>query len=83
MPNDNQKKIDELRKDLEDLIAEVYRNNFTSSKDENKYIRFKTRVRVPTYASSPATCEVGELYVNTGNGKLYVCSAANTWSAQT
>jgi hypothetical protein len=29
-------------------------------------------------ASNPATCEVGQL--NSSGGKLYICSAANTWT---
>ena len=37
----------------------------------------------PKYSTAPTTCEVGEAYLNTGNGKLYVCSSANTWTAQT
>ena len=75
--------IQKLRKDLDDLIAEVYRNNFSSSQDFTKYSRFKSRIKFPIYATAPTTCEVGEAYVNTGNGKLYICSSANTWSAQT
>lgn len=75
--------IQKLRKDLDDLIAEVYRNNFSSSQDFTKYSRFNSRIKFPTYATAPTTCEVGEAYVNTGDGKLYICSSANTWSAQT
>lgn len=72
--------IEKLRRDLEDLTAEVYRNNFSTSQDFTKYSRFKTRLKVPTLASAPATCEIGEVYVNSGTGKLYVCSAVNTWT---
>lgn len=75
--------IQKLRKDLDDLIAEVYRNNFSSSQDFTKFSRFKTRFMFPKYSTAPTTCEVGEAYVNTGDGKLYICSSANTWSAQT
>lgn len=83
MPNDTQKQIDDLKKQIQNLQEEYYRNNFTGSQDFNKYSRFNTRIKFPTLASSPTTCEIGEAYVNTGNGKLYVCSAANTWTAQT
>lgn len=75
--------MQQLRKDLEALTAEFYRNNFSSSQDFTKYSRFKTRFMFPKYSTAPTTCEVGEAYVNTGNGKLYVCSSANTWTAQT
>lgn len=83
MPNDYQTQIDKLKKDLQDLIDEVYRNNFSASQDFVKYSRFNTRLKVPTYATAPATCEVGELYSNTTTNKLYHCSAVNTWTAQT
>jgi hypothetical protein len=66
--------------ELRNLIDEVYTNNFTSSQDFNKHSRFNSRIKVPTYGTAPAVCEVGELYVNSGTGKAYVCSSANTWS---
>jgi len=80
MPNDIQNQINQLKQGLEALNAEVYANNFTASQDFNKYSRFNTRVKVPTLAATPSTCEIGELCVVSGTGKLYVCSAANTWS---
>lgn len=80
MQNDLQAQVDKLRRDLEDLTNEVYANNFSASQDFNKYSRFNTRLRVPIYASAPATAEIGELYANSTNGKLYVCTAADTWS---
>lgn len=72
------KKIEKLQKDFNDLNNEVYSNNFSSSQDFNKYSRFNTRLKVPHYASDPATCEVGEI-IEVG-GKLKVCSATNTWT---
>lgn len=83
MPNNTQQQLDDLKQKLESLTAEYYSNNFSSVQDFKKYSRFNTRIKFPTYASAPTTCEVGEAYVNTGNGKLYICSAANTWTAQT
>jgi len=80
MPNDTQKEIEQLKKDIQALYDEFYRNNFSSSQDFQKYSRFNTRLKVPTLGTAPTTCEIGELYVNSGNGKLYVCSAANTWT---
>lgn len=69
-----------LKQQVEALASEFHLNNFVGSQDVNKYVRYNDRVRVPIYSSSPTTCEVGELYSNTSNGKLYVCSAANTWT---
>jgi len=80
MPNTE---IITLQKELDALKAEFYRNNFSSSQDFTKFSRFKTRFMFPTYAVAPTICAVGEAYVNTANGKLYVCSSANTWTAQT
>jgi hypothetical protein len=37
-----------------------------------------SRLQVPVYAANPATCTVGEICVS--GGKLYVCSATNTWT---
>lgn len=82
MPNNNDK-IDRLEKELRELKDTFYSNNFSSSQDFIKYSRFKNRLRLPVYASAPSKCELGEVYVNSSNGKLYVCSSANTWSAQT
>lgn len=77
--NDNlQEQINRLRQDLSDLTNEVYQNNFTGSQDFNKYSRFNSRIKLPTLSATPATCEVGELCVV--SGKVYVCSAANTWT---
>jgi hypothetical protein len=78
MPNDSQKRIAQLEKDLRDLTDEVYRNNFSSSQDFQKKSRFNTGLRVPTLSATPATCEVGE--VCCVSGKLRVCSALNTWT---
>jgi len=80
MPNDSQKRIDQLEKDLQALSDEYYRGNFSSSQDFQKYSRFNTRLKVPTLGTAPTTCEIGEVYVNSASGKLYVCSASNTWS---
>ncbi len=73
-----QQQMDKLRQDLNDLISEVYTNNFSSSQDFNKFSRFNTQLKVPNLASLPTTCEVGE--VCCVSGKLRVCSAANTWT---
>ena len=68
----------QIRKDLDALIQEFYKNNFSSSQDFNKYSNFTSRLKVPHYSSLPSVCEVGEIAES--SGKLYVCSAANTWT---
>lgn len=73
-----QKEIERLRKDLNDLIDEFYRNNFSAQQDFNKYSNFTTRLKIPHYATAPTTAEIGEL-IEVG-GKLYICSSANTFS---
>ena len=70
--------VEQLKKDLNDLIQEVYRNNFTSHTDFNKYCNFTSRIKVPVVTSLPTNCEIGELIVY--GGKLYVASALNTWT---
>lgn len=77
---DNNIQLQMLRQEVEALKAELYKGNFSGSQDFNKDVRFNTAMSVPIYSSSPAKCRVGQLYVNDGTGKLYVCSAANTWT---
>lgn len=77
---DNQSQLNMLRQELESLKAEFYKNNFMGGQDFNKFVRLNDRVKLPTLTSAPATCEIGEVYVNGTTGKAYVCSAANTWS---
>ena len=73
-----QSEVELLRRDINALGAEFYRNNFTGRQDFNKYSDFTTRLKVPHYASLPSTCETGEIGEN--SGKLYICSATNTWT---
>lgn len=67
-----------LRQELTALQSEVYRNNFSSSQDFNKFIRCNTRLKIPHYDSVPPVGEVGELIEV--NGTLLICSSANTFS---
>ena len=76
---DNQTQLQMLRQEIESLKAELYKGNFSGSQDLNKKVRMNTALRLPVYGTAPAKCEQGEVYVNT-SGKLYVCSAANTWA---
>lgn len=78
-PKESFIELDKIKSDLEKLQNAFYKNNFSTSQDFPKYSRFNSRIKVPTYATAPTTCEIGELYVNSGTGKLYVCSSANTW----
>jgi hypothetical protein len=80
--NDNlEERVQKAITDLEALTQEFYTNNFSDSQDFNKFSRFNTRLKVPVVAALPSTCEVGE--VVGFSTKLYYCSAANTWTAQT
>lgn len=78
MPSNTQQQIDQLRQQLEALQAEYYRNNFVTSQDFNKNVRFNSVLKVPTLSATPTTCEVGEICCVAG--KLRVCSATNTWT---
>jgi len=80
MPNDLQQQVNQLSARLEALTGEVYTNNFTSSQDFNKFTRFNTRLKVPIFAVAPTVAEIGELYANSTNGRLFVCTAANVWT---
>lgn len=73
-----QKQIDVLRKNLQDLTDEFYRNNFSAQQDFNKKSNFVTTLKIPHYGTAPTTAEIGEI-IEVG-GKLYICSSANTFS---
>lgn len=81
MPNNLQTQLDMLKQQMESLQGEYFKGNFSGSQDFNKYCRFNSRLKVPRYGALPATCEVGEIC--SFGTKLYHCSAANTWTAQT
>lgn len=73
---DLQRRIQRLEQALFDLTSEVYTNNFSSSQDFNKYSRFNTRLKVPSYASDPSVGEVGDLIEV--SGKLKICTVASS-----
>ena len=73
-----EEQIQLLRNEMTELKNEVYRNNFSSSQDFNKFIRFNTRMKVPHYDSVPPVGEVGEL-IEVG-GVLLICSTPNVYS---
>ena len=82
MSNDLALRVAKLERDLFDLNQEVYQNNFNGSQDFNKYSRFNSRLKVPSYASNPTIGEVGEI-IEVG-GKLKICTVASltapTWT---
>ena len=67
-----------LRNEIKSLTDEVYRNNFSSSQDFNKFIRFNARLKIPHYDAIPPVGEVGEL-IEVG-GLLYICSSNNVFT---
>jgi len=78
MDKTTEEQIQILRNDLNALQQEVYRNNFSSHQDFNKFSNFTTRLKVPHYDSVPPVGEVGEI-IEIG-GVLLICSAPNTFS---
>lgn len=77
-----QQEVDALKQQIESLTGEYYTNNFPSSRDENKYVRFNTRLKVPRSTANPTIGDVGDL-VEVG-GKLKICTVASvtapTWT---
>jgi hypothetical protein len=78
MDNDLREEIEKLKKDLAALNEEVYKNNFSTFQEFNKRSSFTVSLKVPSYRTVPEVAEVGEIIEV--NGKLYICSAINTWS---
>ena len=70
--------VSALINDLKALNDEFYLNNFSAYQIFNKYSNFTSRLKIPYYASAPATCEVGEI-IEVG-GKLKICSSSNVWT---
>lgn len=77
MDKDLQEQINIMKVEMEQLKTEIYRNNFSSSQDFNKFVRFNTRVKVPHYDSIPPVGEVGEIFE--AGGALYICSSPNVF----
>ena len=76
-----EEQIAQLTMQLNSLRQEYYRNNFSAQQDFNKFSNFTTRIKVPVVTALATKCEIGELC--SYSGKLYHCSALNTWTAQT
>ena len=75
---DPQTQINMIKQEIEAISAQLNLNNFEGSQDFNKYSRFNTRLKVPSYTSAPSTCEIGEIIEV--SGELQICSAADTWT---
>lgn len=73
-----EEQLAKLRDDLTALQQEVYRNNFSSHQDFNKFSNFTTRFKIPHYDAVPPIGEVGEL-IEVG-GTLLICSSPNSFS---
>lgn len=67
-----------IKSDLTALQQEVYRNNFSSHQDFNKFSNFTSRLKIPHYDSIPPVGEVGEL-IEAG-GLLFICSSPNSFT---
>lgn len=75
-----QNQINALRAELEELRQGYYRNNFSQQQIFNKYSDFTDRIKMPVVSALSSTCEQGEVCVVSSTGKIYVASAANTWT---
>lgn len=79
MDNTNlQLQVDQLKKDLQALVDETYKNNFSAHQDFNKTSNFTTRLIVPHYNVLPISGNVGEVLEM--GGKLYICSSINKFT---
>ena len=74
---DLEAQIQRLQSELSSLTQAYYKNNFSAFQQFNKSSEFTAGLKVPRYTTLPA-CEVGQLAEK--DGKLLICSAANTWS---
>ena len=76
--DDHEEALAKLQATIDALSAEYYKNNFHSSQDFQKDSRFNTSLKIPSFSSLPSTCSVGQIAQT--SGKLYICSAVNTWT---
>lgn len=71
-----QQQINILRRQVEVLSSEFYKNNFSGSQIFIKACSFTNRLKVPHYSSAPAVGDVGDIIEV--SGKLYICTTAGT-----
>lgn len=65
-----------LQKQVSDLSASFYKNNFTSTQTFNKASVFIDRLKIPVFASAPTVAEIGDIFSST-TGKFYICTTAS------
>lgn len=71
--------IAKMKKLIDELSGNFYKNNFSDRQDFQKYCSFNTKLRVPVYSVLPTTSEIGEIVSDTA-GTLYISTATNTWT---
>lgn len=67
-----------LSNEVYSLKDEFYKDRFTSKEIKTKEIIYKNILILEQKSATPSVCVVGSLCVV--GGKLYVCSASNTWA---
>ena len=78
MTPEQTQELEKLRKDLNDLIEEVYKNNFSAFQEFNKKSSFTGGLKIPHYDVIPLVGERGE--VIEVDGKAYICSSTNIFT---
>lgn len=73
-----QEELDQLKRQVADLTQQVIKDNFSKLDIFIKDVAFEKKIKVFNKTANLAVCETGELSVVAG--KLYICSAANTWT---
>lgn len=73
-----QEEIQKLQQQINELNERIDTDNFSKLKVEMKDVYFEKKVRLFNKSANLAVCQTGELSVV--GGKLYICSAANTWT---
>jgi hypothetical protein len=70
--------LQKLKKEVEQLRQQMNRENFSNLQVFSKDVQFEKKIKVFNKSANLAKCETGELSVV--GGKLYICSAADTWT---
>ena len=64
-----------LQSQVNDLTAQVYKNNFSSSQTFNKACKFTDRLNIPGFNSAPTVAEVNDIIAVAG--EMYICTSIN------
>lgn len=70
-------KVNKLQAEVANLSVNFFKNNSISHQDFNKSCSFNTKLKVPSYATPPSTCDIGEICES--GGVLLICETANNW----